>query len=875
MKNNFLPEAAFFFKKIRAVATTIFLGTGFFAMAQPTIIVPFYHRLPDGVKTVPFPAGVRFALSNGAEADWSFSAAPLPPGISLVNRELVGTPTNGALASYNVVVTATKIGEANITRTYQWPIRNAPVANCNDAKKIALVLDLSGSMNLTYGAGAETRFQLLKRTVKSYLPMLASAISGMPAPANPNRLAVYFFNGATSNMRFEGNFVPSEWDTGDEVEAKLFMQPPPAPANTPVQPSGATPIGAGLLSAINFLNTGPLGSVRNIVLFTDGLQNVPPMVVSPGFETIEPAINLNSGDNAGIKILTIGAANAQAPMLNLLANPDNWFANDEIISNASLNTFFTTTIALALRDCSPRIVDLRNSSLAGFDQWTADTFAISRFVDKLTFRTTVFSNDSDDVLSDDFELWKDGQQLSKQFVKTFFENKSLRFEVDLPIPTGPMTYMDEAGKWVVRVRGTKGAEYESLCLAEDKYLETDLTAGGLATRYAGDEIPVEAKLQFAGRGIDNAVVRAILLKPGEDLGDLAARRNVAAKNLTIAEPPASNSTAANSQALGQAKLDFLLSQPDFIQKLEKEKRIINLISTGGGTYRGNFPGGDQTQNTGTYRVVALFDGTADGPKTFESWESRCVYLDFSAPDDIMLVPSLVYVGKCGDGKPQKPCYQMAFTPVNKFGKRLGPAQAPRIQVKVGKPTPIDLIDNLDGSYSTVVFEKPDGDPAVSIFVGDPSKPVFESQISRLQKHFGVSAHVGMTIPRSELDTMFNNSGYAELDFTYRFGKNRAWQASAVGGFYAFEKDFNIVGARAQVAHLFNRSDLPGVQFRLGAGAGYYVPKNEVGIIGYNLDAGAVWHFSPVADLSLDARYFVLDKKGYQFATLGAGAVFFF
>lgn len=872
MKNAPLAALSAFFKKNILLSVTMVFGLSAVGQVQ---IVPDYPRLPDGWTASPYPA-VRFQLTNMAAATWNLSVDQSGHRLSLTTQpggtaaELTGL-TNATDNVYKVTISANIPGQpAAITKTYDWVVQLGSATPCPAVREYALVLDLSGSMGIDVSPGYQ-RFALLQDAVKAYIPTLKGI-----APAG-TRFRVYYFNGSGVREKFTNSSTTLDdagWGQPNVIQTRLFDLE---------TPSGMTPLGAGVGAGVrNFSSTS---NARTVVLFTDGIQNVSPMVVQAAvhnYESIEaaganPAIDLWAGTNEKIKILTIGvgATGEQAVLMEKLANPDTWFEHAEAMTIDELSAFFTNTIPLSLRDCSPRIVDLRNSTLNGFDQWTSDTFAISRFVDKLTFRTTVFSNDSDDVLSDDFELWKDGQQLSKQFVKTFFENKSLRFEVELPIPTGPTTFLDESGKWVVRVRGTKGAEYESLCLAEDKYLETDLVINGPNSRYAGDEIPVEAKLQFAGRGIDNAVVRAILLKPGEDLGDLAARRNVAAKNLTIAEPPASNSTAANSQALGQAKLDFLLSQPDFIQKLEKEKRIISLVSTGGGTYRGNFPGGDQTQNTGTYRIVALFDGTADGPKTFESWESRCVYLDFSAPDDIKLVPSLVYVGKCGDGKPQKPCYQMAFTPVNKFGKRLGPAQAPRIQVKVGKPTPIDLIDNLDGSYSTVVFEKPDGDPTVSIFVGDHSKPVFESPISRLQKHFGVSAHVGMTIPRSELDTMFNNSGYAELDFTYRFGKNRAWQASAVGGFYAFEKDFNIVGARAQIAHLFNRSDLPGVQFRLGAGAGYYVPKNEDGIIGYNLDAGAVWHFSPVADLSLDARYFVLDKKGYQFATLGVGAVFFF
>ena len=759
-----------------------------------------------------------------------------------------GFRIQGGTNTYDVTIVAKDAADAVIqSKTYTLFAGNAARSICTAPRQYALVLDLSGSMNSAISPGSTTtRWQELRKAVESFILTLDGLV---PDGDVTTTFKVIFFNGTTTQNRpTSGTFDFSSAWTSNRINNDIFNG---------VTPSGLTPLGAGIREAVdNYLT--PNAENTFIILFTDGLQNQNPLYNDVS-ETIPgvPVINFTS-THEKIKIFAIGVGGCDRPLLTKLANPNDWFMFAEAVNHADINIFFTNSIRASQRNCSPRILDYRVNKIQGNVEMS-EKFTVNRLADKLIIRLVAGRGTRID--KETLRLFKDGVELN---IYPKLEGGIILYDINLPIRTGQNTFQNEAGEYDFRFYGEQGGIYEITALVEDKYLSTDLTAANNQVIYAGDPIGVKATVKIAGSNVDTATVRAILLRPGEDLGDLAARTNVSASSLA-------SSISSDPVEIGQAKIDSLLRTQAFADLVRNDTsgNVLTLTSIGNGEYTGTFTGNEMT---GTYRVVALIDGQLTGLGAYQGWETKCVLVDFSRPEDITLQEKIIDLG----AKDGLHSYRVEITPVNKFGKRLGPAQTRRIGIRVSQGNAQRPQDQLDGAYTSEITVPEGSNPVVTITVTDPDKPVLQKSLDAISggsnaHPFGVSLHLGVAVPTGTLSAPFDPGIALEGDLTYRLSSQFALEA--VVGYYAFQPDFSITGGT--LGAMYIRSLGGGRSVHLAAGLGAFQPKIEDAKFGYSFRVGLNKQISTHLLASLDFGFTGIPGPEYNFAKVMLGVKYFF
>ncbi|MBV6438998.1 MAG: hypothetical protein EPGJADBJ_00628 [Saprospiraceae bacterium] len=839
-------------------------------------IMPNYSRMPDGDINEPY--SFQFFLSHATSGyRWAMVDASIPgQHLNIGNTNLQINQTSGEVTAasgrlagpqgtYRVNISVTPdAGSGNppvASRTYDFVLKNTVTA-CPTIREYVLLLDKSGSMH-------GTKWDILKGCVKAYLPTLNNQMT------SSDYLTVMYFNGNSASVKSSKQPFRQPWMSNQtDIENTLF--------NVSVNLTDLTPLGDGLIDAIADLNTNPVNTIQSIIVFSDGMQTIGPYLKPDEpdrYEIIQttPAVNLNASPNDKIKIFTIGvgAIPGYTDMLRDLANVDNDYAQADVATSDELNIFFTRTIPASLRYCTPRFLHYRTGELNGEDVEKREAFQVNKFIEKLTIRVIP---DENARLSDDWRLYKDGVPITT--ISPAWDGLSLIYSIDFPLSfDGGNSYVDESGKWEVGLKGLKGGKYEIMAMVEDDYLQTDIalgkpvssttSTGGTANsnpaytglQYAvnvGDEIRVQASLTFIGNPLTNVQeVEAFLLRPGDDLGDLAAETYVSGKDLNPAEP---------NTPLGQAKIDSLMRDSAFVAKLKKTIQPSPMSHIGNGIYSTSFT---DNKVTGTYRAVVRFRGTLPGAGEFEGWETKCILVDFGEPGDIDLNTAQVFA----TGADKKGSYRVKFTPTNRFNRKLGPGQVNRIKVQLQPGGPVNIIDNLDGSYTIDRTFGPNENPFIQVNVIDSETPVYSGSLYGLAgRKWFLSAHLGTAFPVSKFDAATYKTGYfAEVDFGRML--SRMFYLEAVGGYYNFGSQKYIIGGSLYAGIL------PPIganyKLNLGLGGGYYKPKNEDAEGGLSVRLGIRRSLNANLDACLDGTYFYLPKTERAFATVGLGVKYFF
>ena len=316
-------------------------------------ILPNYPRLPDAVKGQTFTDAsplLTFTYSDVGVTgiDWTMSTAPVSTGldVNLITGALTGTVSLEIIPTmYTVAVTATEpsIPGGSATKNYGIFVRQLPSEVCDDQQQFAIILDLSGSMNIEITPGV-SRWRELKNSVKDYLPVLED-YAGVGA-----EIGVIYFNGSTANKVIDEPF-DSDWDLEEYIGTNVFGEDPTDAIPPSVNPGGGTPMGAGLVEALtNFFDPN---KNKTIVLFTDGHQNGSLLfniaTETVGAHDLSDATLLNpdaTGDpQPDLKILTIGIGGSYNALLQKVAFPDNFgFQHVAAATPTDMDIFFASTI---------------------------------------------------------------------------------------------------------------------------------------------------------------------------------------------------------------------------------------------------------------------------------------------------------------------------------------------------------------------------------------------------------------------------------------------------------------------------------------------------------------------------------------------------
>jgi hypothetical protein len=558
---------------------------------------------------------------------------------------------------------------------------------------------------------------------------------------------------------------------------------------------------------------------------------------------------------ARFRIFTIGvgATPGFRDLLRKVAETNDYYAQADVATTADLDQFFTMTIPAALRTCSPRLLDYRRKTTNSPER-ISERFKLNRFTNELTIvLKTNFG------LDDDFMLKKDSVFIQADRVD--FDGNHLMLHLDFPKRVGDR-YIDEMGEWELIFSASKG-QYEIYAMAEDKNLKASLKTGNQDLYFPGQTIPVSVNLTHDAMPITGATVKGILLKPGQDLGDLASEANAVLPTTGFEQ----------GTQIGQRKIDQLIKDPAFAAKLARNGSIVDFSDTGNGLYRYDF---GNNRVTGTYQVIVWFDGNKPGIGNYEGWESKCILVDFAPASDIELNAVL----RCAKYSPDitstvvstsSNC-TLIISPTNRVGSKLGPGQLNRIKLQSPTATFGELKDNLDGTYSSTVTYS-GANPQISVYVVDGSRPVYEGSLTGLidRKRWGISAHVGASIPLPGLDSLYQNGYSIGLDMSYKI-KPLQW-IELLAAYNSFSPDFSIINANLSYKLLKQMS--PAVTGGLAIGLGGYFPKNQNVTGGVSARASLAWKPNPRVMIGIDGAAHFLSGSNLNFATAGIAAHYFF
>lgn len=567
-----------------------------------------------------------------------------------------------------------------------------------DPVKVVLVLDMSGSMSLPVPGGTEVRWQVLKNAVDLFVQKFEAF------KQDKDSIGVTYFSTILTqpNSPMGSGFIGITSET-DPVRSSTTIDNDMSLRG----PTFCTAMGKGLLDAkLKLKDNNPIGARKLVLLFTDGLQNVNPLVNSDGV-TLDPGgYTLNSCPClplSKIYYYTIGMGDITLvpEILSQIstANGGVSLTTTTGAEEGEIFDFFQNQFTNMLEGSSPQIVSRKTGYLTSSN--TTYSFPINNNVSKLFFELI---NPQAQNIS--LKLEKDGKDLTS-FAK--ITNGSFYKTLSLSLPIVSPELISSGGDWSLTLSGTSTKKYSLTCIVDDHFI--NFACQPQKTVYTvGDELPLNAKISFAGKPLtgDKNKVQVVLLKPGDDLGDLLA---------TYTDNRSDSLNDVNAGAETKF-LHLIQSDSSFFKELLPHSQIINLTSDGSGNFSGVYK---KTDLTGVYQLLYIINGEIPGFGKVERLKQYSTVFKFG-----QISESSTQVDATITTPPASTTHDnnsrtatITVKPKNRFGYYLGPGYLSRIKLTVDPKQGIvrSSKDNLNGSYTyTIVNIPPNTKPDVMINV---------------------------------------------------------------------------------------------------------------------------------------------------------------
>ncbi len=652
-------------------------------------------------------AGVVCSGSNPTTCDGVAITLPAPAPASQVT--LSGSPTSSG-GGFTVTLEAS-VGITPCTQQFT-------VSYVASNFEAVMVLDRSGSMNgsTNIGAPATSRWDALHRSVNGFAdPHLVNAASGTSSSLGVTQFAssVIANNSFTSGMQTIDASLPTL------IDNELTSQ----------SPTGSTAMGAGVENALaKFVNpTNP----RTVLLFTDGEQNVAPYVdlngrflnatASSGCAAAGPNCTEIPTD---INFVTVGIGQPSGEYLETLVNLADEHSGYSIITSnsvdfdysngaslGSVQDAFTNAIAPVLSQNSPQLVAMGKGSLIASDVLTMPDFDINNTLGALVLQLSYGRNFEIPQLLQllaGVRIEKDGVDITAYFkpsvVGHFTNAISLRTDFSGAQSAPPLPRIASAGNYVVSIskpHQIKDMGVKLAVFADDHLLDMRWQVPG-KPRVTQTFAP-QMTLSWMGEAIDNADVKAMILKPGDDLGDLLANYG----------DPIDPSNAPDAGTAGYQKYQQLIANdPAFLAKLLPSEQVLTLNHQGGGVYSNTYAPGDIS---GVYQV--LYSVNFDGPQTGkgERITTQSVYVRFGELDQ---AASAIMSSVSGATT------TINMKPISVVGKLIGPGQQQAFRFSGTSLTLASVTDHQDGRYTFVL----NGDPGQNVQIDLLGETIYQGPL---------------------------------------------------------------------------------------------------------------------------------------------------
>nr|WP_120611826.1 vWA domain-containing protein [Corallococcus sp. CA053C] len=598
---------------------------------------------------------------------------------------------------------------------------------------LILVLDQSGSMSLPAASGAMvSRFGALQSAVGQFVANWATE----GATTDPNsgyakdRLGVVYFD-TNSAQALGGPFYVSR---GTTVPGPTHAWKPYETDVLGESPKDLTALGKGLLIAIDQRNKFP-GNDATVVVMTDGMQNVDPLVrrAMSGDNATYLVLDTDGGITGTggslevalrsqcLPMLTVSVGDIASPWAELLERiAAETAGTHKLTRGTELPATFLAQLTEALKGNTLTLALNQSGSLPqGTNSVTTSVLLDGSVRNALITLATVGATNQQGLSLR--IISPDGVQVrptARMDGPTYTTQR-----IDIPVTGKPGIWKLMAVREIIEGRSHDGGviatgtviqptPFQFTVLAEERSL--DMRTRVLGTPHvAGEKLTLAVDLSFNGKPLEtiDGKLTARVEHPNSPIGTVLRD----AKN-----PETRPDQSPDPRTTYQQKVDALLLDPKVAEQLgtTTEKTSLDLVPQGKGRYTLDF---DDTKTPGLYRFH--------------------VTLDMKNPDTgdlihrVETVETTVVVGADGTVSEVKSetveptTFKISFTPKDAVGNFKGPGFENQIQVRIdGKGEVTEIRDPLINGTYEITIKGIDANTNVVVFVA--GQPIAKGPVSK-------------------------------------------------------------------------------------------------------------------------------------------------
>ncbi len=599
------------------------------------------------------------------------------------------------------------------------------------AVDLVLVLDFSGSMGGPAPTSGLPKVDVLKDAVDIFLK------TWKQYAVRTDRIGVVYFSSGVT-VESGGLIDFATLPAGTTIETRIDDLIAAVRAQSA---DGSTAMGGGLQRALSLLQGGPPGRRKQVILFTNGMQNFSPMVradMAGNYRIVAEPVSFASGvygdsgvtdaggpafgtflNTMGVNVHTIGigvAETADDRWLRLISDiASNTSATNQFIARAfEVEGAFLNNLVASLRGFSPQILSQQQKRLESTEESQTLNFVVDDFTTKATFLLSWSGDPIPGRL--EFDLFGPGGESVLPVVQVTPGRSYAIATCYFPLIRTDGRPMVHTGEWKMVVRRAGQADPNRITVSAVKnwrnpvdyraYLIADIpdmnfdVNFGKPTYRAGERVTLHVSLTERSQPIDTlSAISVDIVRATVNFGDFISEKRIELSSLDQLMKTGSDLPADRAEA----KFRLALLDPSFARQVSPERRTIRLFDDGNEAHGDSLPGdGVYSADLGVARVPGLI--AADISLNGQSARAHNFSRRYKVSTVVRHSPfdrgkSNIWASRLGS-RGGNWVVQIRTRPIDASGNYLGPGFRDRLTIDVpGFTADSDIQDLLDGTYT--------------------------------------------------------------------------------------------------------------------------------------------------------------------------------